>query len=121
MNVERWHLRTTIWQAGARLRASIAASDAEDDRAGAQNVERRRNVGDRTRASSPQGVVPSVISQQMEARMIAQWIVIALDGAAAFGRAVPPMSNVEFFLRTALLILAIATISATAIILTRRT
>ena len=53
--------------------------------------------------------------------MTAQWITIALDGAAAFGRAVPPMSNVEFFLRAALLISAIATISATAIILTRRT
>ena len=57
----------------------------------------------------------------MEVRMTAQWITIALDGAAAFGRAVPPMSNVEFFLRAALLIFAIATISATAIILTRRT
>ena len=53
--------------------------------------------------------------------MIAQWIVIALHGAAEFGRSVPPMSNVEFFLRAALLISAIATISATAFILTRRT
>jgi len=53
--------------------------------------------------------------------MIAQWIVIALGGAAEFGRSVPPMSNVEFVLRAALLILAIATISATAITLTKRT
>jgi hypothetical protein len=52
--------------------------------------------------------------------MIAQWIGMALDGAAAFGRSVPPMSNVEFFLRAALLISAIVTTSATAIILTSR-
>jgi hypothetical protein len=64
--------------------------------------------------------MPSVNSQR-EARMIAQWIVIALGSAAEFGRSVPPMSNVEFDLRAALLILAIATISATAIILTKRT
>jgi hypothetical protein len=53
--------------------------------------------------------------------MVAQWIVIALHGAAAFGRSVPPMSNVEFFLQAALLISAIVTTSAAAIILTRRT
>ena len=53
--------------------------------------------------------------------MIAHWIVIALDGAAAFGRSLPPMSNVEFFLRAYLLISAIVTTSATTIILTRRT
>jgi hypothetical protein len=64
-------------------------------------------------------VVPSVISQR-DVRMITQWIGRALGGAAEFGRSVPPMSNVEFVLRAALLILAIATISATAIILTKR-
>jgi hypothetical protein len=45
----------------------------------------------------------------------AQYIAIALDGAAAFGRSVPPMSNLVFFLRAALLMLAIGTVTLTAI------
>jgi len=52
--------------------------------------------------------------------MTAQWIVTALDAAAAFGRAGAPMSNVEFFLRASLLILTIAAVSTAAIRLTRR-
>jgi len=64
--------------------------------------------------------MPSVISQPKEARMIAQWIVIALHGAAEFGRSVPPMSNVEFFLRAALLIFVIVAVSTAAIRLSRR-
>jgi hypothetical protein len=52
--------------------------------------------------------------------MIAQWIAIALGGAAALGRSAAPMSNIEFFLRAALLIFVIAAVSGAAIRLTRR-
>jgi len=52
--------------------------------------------------------------------MTAQWIAIALGGAAALGRAGAPMSTAEFFLRAALLIFVIAAVSATAIRLSRR-
>ena len=51
--------------------------------------------------------------------MIAQWIAMTLDGLAAWGRSAAPMSNVEFFLRAALLIFVIVAVSTTAIRLTR--
>jgi len=62
--------------------------------------------------------VPSVISQ--EVTMTAQWIATALGAAAALGRSAVPMSNVEFFLRAALLIFVIVAVSGAAIRLTRR-
>jgi hypothetical protein len=47
--------------------------------------------------------------------MTAQWIAIALGGAAELGRSGAPMSNAEFFLRAALLIFVIVAVSGAAI------
>jgi len=52
--------------------------------------------------------------------MTAQWIATALGADAALGRSAVPMSNVEFFLRAALLIFVIVAVSGAAIRLTRR-
>jgi hypothetical protein len=52
--------------------------------------------------------------------MTAHWIAIALDAAATFGKSVPPMSNIQFFLRAALLILTIASVTLTALKLGER-
>ena len=55
-----------------------------------------------------------------EAMMTAQWIATALNAAAALGRSGAPMSNVEFFLRAAVLIFVIIAVSTAAIRLSRR-
>jgi hypothetical protein len=51
--------------------------------------------------------------------MTAHWIAITLGGAAALGRLGASMSNVEFFLRAALVIFGIVALSTAAIRLTR--
>jgi len=55
-----------------------------------------------------------------EARMTAHWIAITLGGAAELGRLGAPMSNVEFFVRAALLFFGIVALSTAAIRLSRR-
>jgi hypothetical protein len=51
--------------------------------------------------------------------MTAHWITITLGGAAALGRLGAPTSNVEFFLRAALVIFGIVALSMAAIRLSR--
>jgi hypothetical protein len=82
---------------------------------------RRRSVGDQDEGIiAAKGWCPRSFHGREEARMIAQWIAIALGGAAALGRSGAPMSDVEFFLRAALLIFVIVAVSTAAIRLTRR-
>jgi len=66
------------------------------------------------------GWCPRSFHSREEAMMTAQWIATALNAAAALGRSGAPMSNVEFFLRAAVLIFVIIAVSTAAIRLSRR-
>src|SRR5262249_54209535 len=99
----------------ARPRAGIVGSCAEDRCA----KRRPRSVRDGG-ITAAKGWCPRSFQSREEARMTAQWIATALGAAAELGRSGAPMSNVEFFLRAALLIFVIVAVSTAAIRLSRR-